>query len=391
MAGLKPHFGSPVSGDRFFPRSYPVTLAVNTLTDGGSIALFGPRRTGKSSILKETSRLLEERGDILPIEIDLQGRSGPSAFAGRLIGKIPKDLRGEITTAWTKLGGLPAGLVEIVKKADVGIPTDSKTDDLFREYWEALSDVVQEQAARSPKRIVLFLDELPYFCEQMIERGTPPSFVDDFLATLRRWRQQGLSMAIAGSIGMRHVLRKHNLDPDHLNDLTPVPLQSLTDAEAKQMLNALAEGTGVSWWSDDYVTAVLAEAPDNLPSYLQSAFSKIRALGTPTPDEAVEVIRRDVRFSFETGFFDQFDKRLTRYEADAPAARAVLAALSTKSPQGRPDLVAVLRDHGVESDDQANEFIASLAEDGFIAPSGDADGFGFAFRMVETWWRRKTP
>lgn len=390
MLTIRPQFGSPVSGDRFFPRSYPVTLAVNTIEDGGSIALFGPRRTGKSSILKETARLLEAKG-LLPVEIDLQGRSGPSAFAGRLIAKIPKDLRGEITTAWTKLGGLPTGLLEIVKKADVGIPTDSNTDDLFREYWEALSDVVQEQAARSPKRIVLILDELPYFCEQMIERGTPANFVDDFLATLRRWRQQGLSMAIAGSIGMRHVLRTHGLDPDHLNDLTPVPLLSLTNEEAKAMIAALAAGANVAWWKPEHSDAILAEAPDNLPSYIQSAFAKVRALTDPTPAQATEVIRRDVRYQFESGFFDQFDKRLGRYKDDAPRARAVLESLAAKQPKSRTELVQRLRSEDIATDDQANQLLASMIEDGFIAPSGQADGFGFAYRMVETWWRRKTP
>src|SRR5262245_28594834 len=89
---LRPHFGHAVSGDGFWPRSYCVRLAVETLRDGGSIALFGPRRTGKSSIMKEAARILKEGRAHHPIEIDLEGRSGPASFASKLIEEIPKPL-----------------------------------------------------------------------------------------------------------------------------------------------------------------------------------------------------------------------------------------------------------------------------------------------------------
>lgn len=388
---LKPHFGSPVSGEGFFPRAYAVNLTMNTIQDGGSAALFGPRRTGKSSVMKEVSRKLTEQG-LHPIEIDLQGRSGPAAFASKILSQIPKDLKNTIMTSWARLGGLPENLTQLFAKGDdASVPTDTATENLFREYWEALSDVVQAQILKSPKRIVLFLDELPYFCEEQIERKVPPRTVDDFLATLRRWRQAGISMVIAGSIGMRHVLRANNLNPDHLNDLTQIPLRPFNEAEAKLLLERLALGSTppLTWWQDEHSQAILAEAPDLIPSYLQKAFSAARALEDRDPAALRETLRRDVRSDFVSGFFDQFNKRLGRYKDQAVSAQAVLKLL-LDGPKQRVEIIAALQASGIATDYEAGEFLQEMIEDSFIAP-GDQDGtFQLAYRMVESWWKQRS-
>lgn len=385
---LKPHFGSPVSGDGFYPRAYAVNLTMITLKDGGSAALFGPRRTGKSSILREVARRLALE-DIHPIEIDLQGRSGPAAFASNILAKIPKDIKSTIMTSWARLGGLPQSLTQLFTKGDdTVLPTDAATEALFREYWEALSDVVQAQIMKSQKRIILFLDELPYFCEEQIERGVPPRTVDDFLATLRRWRQAGVSMVIAGSIGMRHVLRVNGLNPDHLNDLTQIPLQPLKEAEAKLMLERLALGAELAWWTEQHSEAILAEAPDLIPSYLQKAFMSARALDEHRSEDIKAALRRDVRTDFVSGFYDQFNKRLSRYKDQAVSAQAVLKLL-LGGPKLRVDIIASLEASGIASDYQAGEFLREMIEDSFVSPTEEDGQYKLAYKMVESWWRQR--
>jgi hypothetical protein len=177
--------------------------------------------------MRETARKLKEGKAHHAIEIDLEGRSGPASFASKLIEEIPKPLRGKIVTSWTKLGGLPPALLKLIanlgQKSPSPLPTDNRTEGLMREYWELLAETVYAQAQDSTPKVVLFLDELPYFCEEQIEKGVPVRDVDTFLATLRRWRQSGaIPMAIAGSIGIRHLVRVHKLRADHFNDLTPI-------------------------------------------------------------------------------------------------------------------------------------------------------------------------
>jgi hypothetical protein len=301
---LRPHYGHAVSGDGFWPRSYCVNLAVETLRNGGSIALFGPRRTGKSSIMRETARILRDGRKHHPIEIDLQGRSGPASFAGKLIEEIPKPLRSKILTGWTKLGGIPPALLtlltELSQRSSSALPSDRKTEALIREYWELLSETVHAQASGSIPKIVLFLDELPYFCEEQIEKGVPVAAIDAFMATLRRWRQSGaIPMAIAGSIGIRHLVRAHGLRADHLNDLTPIAIEALPADDAVAMLAALAAHEKLDWWSATLGTAIVDGAPDLVPSYLQRAFAEVVARGARTDDAVRAALHGRMKAEFE--------------------------------------------------------------------------------------------
>lgn len=69
---LPPHYGSGVSGDRFWPRP-ELDAILRHLKLGNSVALFGPRRNGKSSLLKESARILREDNQFIVIEVDGQG------------------------------------------------------------------------------------------------------------------------------------------------------------------------------------------------------------------------------------------------------------------------------------------------------------------------------
>jgi len=393
---LRPHYGHAVSGDSFWPRSFSVNLAVETLRDGGSIALFGPRRTGKSSIMKEAARILREGKDHHPIEIDLEGRSGPAAFASKLIEEIPKPLRGKIVTGWTKLGGLPPALLKLLEgfgqKSPSPLPTDSKTEGLMREYWELLSETVYTNAKDSKLKVVLFLDELPYFCEEQIVKGVPVAEIDTFLATLRRWRQSGaIPMAIAGSIGIRHLVRTYGIRADHLNDLTPITIEALTASDATEMLAALAAHKQIGWWSLELGKAVVDGAPDLIPSYLQRAFAEVVARDARTPEAAAAALQGRMKAEFEQGFFDQFTKRLRRYGKGEKAARAALACVGASDPEpvNRDAVEEAISNAGVKSQDAVEDTLLTLVEDGFLHVDASAGTAAFAYRLVANWWRSR--
>lgn len=395
-SGLRPHYGHAVSGDGFWPRSYAINLAVETLRDGGSIALFGPRRTGKSSIMRETARILKAGKVHHPIEIDLEGRSGPASFASKLIEEIPKPLRAKIVTGWSKLGGLPPALAKLIgslgPKSAGGLPTDAKTEGLMRAYWEALAETVHAQASASQPRVVLFLDELPYFCEEQIEKGVSVPEIDTFLATLRRWRQSGaIPMAIAGSIGIRHLVRTHGLRADHLNDLTPVTLEALSADDAKAMLAALAAHKTVDWWSAEIGEAVVSGAPDLIPSYLQRAFSEVIAREAKTAEAVSQALHGRMKAEFEQGFFDQFTKRLRRYGKGEASARAALTAVGAADPEpvDRTTVEAAIARAGVKTSDAVEDTLLTLVEDGFLHVDATAGTAAFAYRLVANWWQSR--
>lgn len=398
MENLKSHFGRPVSGDMFWPREIPVNQALRALRNGGSVSLFGPRRTGKSSIMEEVARILSDEGYCC-IDLDLEGRAGPGSFISNLIAAVPKSLKDNILTSWMHLGDIPDSLLRMfgnVKNANGEFAVDEASEKLFRSYWETISDKFLEQVQKSDVRVVLFLDELPFFCYDQIERGVDPNFIGAFLATLRRWRQakNGVAMAVSGSIGMRHLLRKHNIDSDHLNDLTEIHLSSPDRHDAGAMLDALAKGEGLTEWTAELRDAVLDECADFMPSYLQKAFEAIVITKTSAPKDVPLAFDEHVRPSFERSFFEQFEKRLRRYGPNNSAERETAIAMmrvvhqAEGSGADRDDVISQAIEKGLSAD-AAEDLIYELADDGFLRDSPERGETRFAMPLVRAWYARR--
>jgi len=66
MAALKNKYGPWVSGDDFFDREAEVRLLTELIDEGNNTLIVAPRRVGKTSLVQETFRRMEERrGDYL--------------------------------------------------------------------------------------------------------------------------------------------------------------------------------------------------------------------------------------------------------------------------------------------------------------------------------------
>ncbi len=87
---LPPHYGHGVSGDRFWPRPQLCSLILTALERGESVSLFGPRRTGKSSLLKECARRLREDGHFTVIEVNGEGMDAVASLLNRFVAALPK-------------------------------------------------------------------------------------------------------------------------------------------------------------------------------------------------------------------------------------------------------------------------------------------------------------
>ncbi len=386
---LEPHYGAGVDGAKFWPRPKLTKKTLRTLRSGGSIALFGPRRTGKSSVMKETKRLLSEDNKFHVIELNLEGRVSMTAFVTRLLKQLPEQTGKSLLQRWTQLPFLPEALTEAIKRFSDGKAGGDKADDsLFMEFWAQLAEAVEKQVLESDKTIVFFFDELPYFCDNQIEAGVTPDTIDTFLATLRRWRQAGIPMAIAGSIGIREIARQHELEMDHLNDLVSVTIPPLEDDDAKDMLRALAAGFELDWWSDELADAVIATTADTFPSFLQRAMIEIESEDARTPEAVAVALKGTYRREFEISFFEQFSKRLKHYGDEEPTARKILSTLAARNPCDVGALAEAAKETGMD-DDAIQNLLIALEQDAFIATDPETREAVFAYKVVETWWRSR--
>ena len=387
--GLEHHFGGGVDGSRFWPRPAPITKVLRTLRAQGSVALFGPRRTGKSSILKESARILRSQDKTHIVWLNLEGRVSASGFISMLLGQLPPDTRKGILGHWAQLPLLPEALKAAVKLfGSEGQAVGIDSDRLFWEYWEQLARVVETKIVQSTRPIAFFFDELPYFCENQIRAGAPPMAVDMFLATLRRWMQAGIPMAIAGSIGIREVARRLGLEIDHMNDLVNIIITPLEADEARAMLAALAKSYGFDWWKPEHGDAVIAAAADSFPSFLQRAMIEIEGEQAQTPEQIRTTLAGPYRSEFERSFFQQFTKRLRHYGDEEKIARQLLAQIAETGSAPVDQLIEIAR-AGLMGLAAAQDLLDAMEEDAFIKIDANNRIASFAYKVVEAWWRAR--
>ncbi len=350
--------------------------------------------------MREAARILGEE-KFHCIQIDLEGRAGPGSFIANLIRSVPKNVRESILTAWTQLGDVPGDLARMIKSAqssDSDIAVNKDSERLFRAYWEMLADTFLKQAQKSEHPIILFLDELPFFCADQLKKGESPEFIEIFLATLRRWRQDenGIAMVISGSIGMRQLLRTHDIDGDHMNDLTEVWLEAPLRDDAAAMLDALANGAGYELWSRDLREAILDESADFMPSYLQKAFETILVVEAKSVADVKVAFEKHVRPDFEKTFFQQFNKRLERYGKEDPNLRAAavevmhVIACAQNGVGDRELAIRVASDLGLDQD-RAQSLLFEMADDGFLRDSPTVGEVRFSMSLVERWFEQRFP
>lgn len=338
--------GPPVKGDDFMFREREVALARQSLIDGTSLLIKGWRRIGKSSLLVETARRLADEKNVTPIYLDVQEQKTLSEFFSELMRSLPQNETQRLKTLWGGAKRLPGRLLDGIqrrlKKGSIGaggVEAGVEFNQDIRDYWEPLKESVAALAKEHIEkgdRIVLLIDELPFFLQNLHRETGDTNEIRMVLAALRTWRNAGLAMAIAGSVSIEAFLEELAIEGLVINDLVRVDLKPLTRAEAETLVAELAKIAKLDKWNEVATNAVLGELPDHYPFFIQSAMNFIRADGRSDPDAIAEVFENSVHPQIFASFYQQFDERLeVRFPGDLRiAAEAALNGMAKSGPDG---------------------------------------------------------
>ncbi|NQZ10066.1 MAG: hypothetical protein HRT35_23185 [Algicola sp.] len=393
---LKRHFGGAVSGDQFWPRPEIVDNLVNTIKDGESVSLFGLRRIGKSSAMAEAARIISQGKDANKytiVEIDAQDYNALDKLLTEILVAVPSD-----SNLFTSLKKRLIGnrmFPEAVKKGLELILNMGGSDADFSKslpnYWGPVCAEIIKAIEESGTQLILMIDEFPYMCKNLLAKEGGRDFVDNLLATFRNWRQGPVTMVMSGSIGMQFLIREHQLEFLHFNDCFAVDIPPLASrAEAKAMLDALVQSTEVDNWLEETSETLLDEVTVYYPSFLQHAFSRLKAANVRSRPQIEEHFAEHIRPAWDSTFFDQFDIRLKVYdEVLRDLSRAVFAQMADDKHVLRDDLAAAIT---TTQQEQLTEALKILKEDGFLSRRAARDGsesWRFCSPLVETWWQQR--
>lgn len=238
--------GSPATGDHYYPRTALRNRLIKALSRD-HIAFLGPRRTGKTSILRDLEK--HPPASTSALYLDLQGLRSVPAWLSLMLRETKKLLETPPDNlAWLKQAGQSTASVlkriEQISLTGIKLAPGQPAVDL----WEPIADEFLTLLREHELPIVFMLDEFPWFLGHVAANHSPAE-VDATLNWFRKARQEladgPTRFLVTGSIGLTGLLRRLGLSPA-ANDFDSIDIEPLTDKESLQFLEERAEGEGIA-------------------------------------------------------------------------------------------------------------------------------------------------
>lgn len=403
-AKLSREVGNWVRGATFWDREDELEGFLEHLDEGAHILLTAPRRTGKTSLLREAERVLVERGRDYTLFVDLERALSP------------EDAIVELSVQTRPHQGLWTRTREVFHNVAENID-ELKIDDLSIRLrdgvagnWRGKGDRLLETLARLDRPVVLFLDEFPILINRLLKNAdydiTPGGRqqTDAFLSWLRDAcsRYQGhLRFILSGSIGLAPVLRQAGLSAT-INHLRPFELDPWEPAVARECLHALARhyNLGFEDGAPERMTELLGVC---VPHHVQMFFSHLyddcrkrwarqpAARNLLTCADVERVYQRRLLSAHGHAELSHYEERLRMVLGPRVLPLAIdLLNEATHTPLSHAAAAIIAEDHLADAADRPTvlrEILGILEHDGYLARE---DGvYGFTSHLLRDWWRAR--
>jgi len=343
-----------------------------------SLALFSPRRVGKTSILRRMEHLAPKAWRIRLR--DLEGLGSVQEFV-RSVYEDAVDLLSGSTKALTRA---KAFLQRVSGSFEISHVKLTFAGEDWRRFLESLFEDLDEELGVQNEYLVFLWDEFTLFIGDLTLRGMERDAMV-LLDTLRALRQRPsrIRMVLTGSIGFHLVMRQLDAKGYRnrpLNDVRTERVPMLAPADAALLAEALLRGIGQEPEAD-VVEAIITQSEGH-PFVIQHLVELLRGKPTPTPTD-IESALADLLAPPSELDLGHYATRLTKYYGDREAAAFAILDLLAQEPKG---LVA-------------NEIFARLPEERSVLLSTIQDlrdddyilqrnrHFCFALEFVRRHWR----
>ncbi len=252
----------------------------------------------------------------------MQELTSISEFFAAFLKALPQNKMQQLRGVWDSALRVPGKVMDAIQSrirsasaGGGGVKAAVEFEKDIQDYWEPLKasvEILARENLKAGTRIVLLVDELPFFLENMYRKNSNVDEIRLVLATLRTWRNAGLAMAIAGSVSIEAFLEDLAIEGLVINDLTRIDLKPLVRAEAVELTETLARIADLHDWNEASTNTLLDELPDHFPFFIQTAMNFLRAGEGSTPEIIAETFENQVHPQIFASFYQQFDERLER-------------------------------------------------------------------------------
>ena len=395
-----------VEGDRFFNREVELDALAERVRDGTHTLLTAQRRMGKTSLVRELLRRLDEEGRFQTVFVDLEDAAAP-ADAIAETGARSRPAQG----AWQRIKSRFASTLREVRDRVDSVSVDEVQVKLRAGIdagnWRQKGDEVFAALAESNRPVVLAIDELPILVNRLLKgddhRITPERrrAADEFLGWLRKNGQTHrgrVILILAGSVSLEPILAQAGLSA-HANIYSPFDLKPWDDETAAGCLAALAQTYGLDLPLDvrrEMCRRLRCQIPHHVQQFFDHLHEHLRRAGRR--EATMEDVER-VYTSEMLGIRGQMDMehyegrlRMVLGREGYRTALEILTEASVSEGVLRVDAVARYRE--IEAREEAGkdpvpvqEVLLLLEHDGYLERHGG--GYRFVSGLLEDWWRAR--
>lgn len=393
--------GAIAEGTDFFDRATELQDLWRYI-EGNHILLTGPRRLGKSSLLKRFAEEATSRG-ILAKLVDVEGIDSASSFVAE-IGRVFPDetIRGYAANAGAAMGSFLSRFRKVDVKLPGGFGGGLELQAMPDVPWREQALGLQQRLSEVP--VFLLIDEFSVF----LEKRTARSLVEtqQLLSWLRAWRQQSdvaCRFVFSGSISLISFLARYSLNTT-VNDCHEYKLGAFRPNSARAMLAELAQREAydvdqtvldhicirIGWLSPFYLNLFLLCTIEAARDRILETGDDTHALTITDADDAWD------RLLASRSRFLHWYQRLQRdlAEPQLSFALATLGAIA-RAENGLTQAQLLARLVRVEPDpdrraNRLSEVLIVLEEDGYVGIEGEGRSSRVCFLsfLLRDYWRR---
>ena len=392
-----------VDGDRFFDREVELHLLRERVKNGTHTLLTAQRRMGKTSLVRELLRQLNEEGEFATVFVDWEGAMDAADAVAEMAAQarplqgvrrgITSWLRNSVRDVRDNIEEL--GVSELKVKLRAGLDAGN---------WQRIGDQVFDALAANDRPVVLAIDELPILVNRLLKgheyRVTPErlAVTDGFMGWLRKCCQthQGrVCLIISGSVGLEPVLSQANLSA-HANVYTTLDLRPWSHEVAMECLVALARGHGISL-PDEIQREMCRRLRCCVPHHVQLFFHHLNEhlvrdqRNEATLDDVEHVYQRDLLSVRGQASLVHYEERLRMVLGDVGYTDA-LSLLSEAVVNGGPlthQVIELYRSEAPDTSERGSlvDVLYVLQHDGYLEEC--EGGYAFVSGLLEDWWRAR--
>ena len=396
---MKSSTGRWVIGDDFFDREGELALLETHVRNANHMVMTGQRRMGKTSILRELGRRLEQRGWVFlfaDVEADRSEEDLIASLAKAIHPVTPIRVR-LLRGMGRRLRRL-AGRVEKVSAHKFAVRFRAGLDS---GNWRRNGEDLIAHCAEHDQPVLIVIDEVPIFLARLLRQEDGTRRVDEFLSWLRATFQKvdgrNLTLILSGSIGLAPLVERLGIS-DRINYLHPVRLGPWNLEVSVQCFEELTKSHGLS--ADDGVArSVYEHLGIGIPQHVQSFFAclwdyvQMHGRNRITLDDVAEVYRTELLGPSGQNDLAHYEARLRDGLGDARRYRIAMEILAEAAVQGIFTAAAhgqLENRHSKLVEDAPRlvaDTLAVLVHDGYLETH--PDGHRFASNLLRDWWKTR--